>query len=336
MKMRKTLVLLITSAMLLQNTLVFAGTNLDKDKIANMGSQFKNEVIINDSIELNKTSDTLNVGETESLVPRIQSSEKLVVWQSSDESIATVNQKGKITGVGLGSTTITALSLADLNTATCTITVKDDITDIVKFKDKNLEQVVRHAINKPEGILYKSDVENITSLEPNMIKKYIRRGKGLIANGEYIIADKNEASGEYVIGSITQLNGIENLTNLSWLSLGGNEIRDLGPLKGLKKLKILALSNNCISDISELHGLPNLEAILLGGNEIEDVSPLVGLRNLNSLDLSYNKIKKISRSQIIGICLNEGFPHLNRIVLDHNDINDADKITITGICDCSF
>jgi len=57
---------------------------------------------------------------------------------------------------------------------------------IVTFKDINLEKVVREAINKPIGLLYKSDVENITKLEARRL-------------------------------NITDISGIENLTKLSVL-----------------------------------------------------------------------------------------------------------------------
>ena len=45
-------------------------------------------------------------------------------WKSSDESVATVDATGKVTGVGEGSATITATSVDGKKTATCTVSVK--------------------------------------------------------------------------------------------------------------------------------------------------------------------------------------------------------------------
>ncbi|WP_425806527.1 leucine-rich repeat protein [Desulfitobacterium sp. Sab5] len=308
MKTKIVFTLLIILVMLLQPTLVLANSSLRLQD---------NRVIIDTSISLNKTSDVLKIGETEILVPEIMAPMQFAVWSSSNDSIATVNMKGKITGVSQGTARITVKSMYDFKTATCTITVKDDNSDIVKFKDKNLELIVRHAINKPKGEIYKSDVKNITKLAPPFVKTDP-------FSGEVLPADIDGFSGEDPIGKITELNGIEYLTNLSYLSLPHNEIRDLGPLKGLKNIECLALDNNRISDISELHGLTNLKQLSLYNNEIDDINPLEGLQYLSYLDLGYNKIKNINYYQIRSICVFEGNDHMSHMYLDHNEINDTD------------
>ncbi|MGC7871172.1 leucine-rich repeat domain-containing protein [Desulfosporosinus sp. SYSU MS00001] len=310
MKIKKVLTLLITSAMLLQSTLAFAGTI--------PRSQDSHNVIIETSVSLNKTSDVLKVGETEILVPKIQAPSDFAMWSSSDNSIATVNMKGKVTGVSPGTATITITSF-QFKTATCKIRViADNNSDLVKFKDKNLEKIVRYIIHKPKGDLYKSDVRNITHLEPPKDP----------LNGSFPLADSRDSIESIIV---TQLNGIEYLTNLSYLSLKGNAIRDLGPLKELKNLKYLCLDNNHINDISELHGLTNLKIISLYNNEIDDISPLEGLYNLKTLVLSKNEIKKINYYQLSNICAFEGVPHMKSMYLDHNLFEDAAIRTIKAV-----
>lgn len=74
-------------------------------------------------VELNKTSLTLDVNESETLTATITPSnatDKSVTWESSDTNIATV-ENGKVTAVGAGNTTIKAT--VDGKSATCTVTV---------------------------------------------------------------------------------------------------------------------------------------------------------------------------------------------------------------------
>ncbi len=79
------------------------------------------------SISLNKTETTLKKGQEETLTvsynPDDTTDSKTVSWNSSDPSVATVDNAGKITAIKDGSTTITA-TVGD-KTATCTVTVQE-------------------------------------------------------------------------------------------------------------------------------------------------------------------------------------------------------------------
>ena len=76
-------------------------------------------------VELNKTSLTLDVNESETLTATITPSnatDKSVTWESSDTNIATV-ENGKVTATGEGTATITVTTEDGDKTATCTVTV---------------------------------------------------------------------------------------------------------------------------------------------------------------------------------------------------------------------
>lgn len=81
-----------------------------------------------DNIKLNKTATVMNVGDTETLTVTVEpanATNKTVTWSSSNPSVATVDQSGKVTAVGKGTATITAASIdGSGKTATCTVTVK--------------------------------------------------------------------------------------------------------------------------------------------------------------------------------------------------------------------
>ena len=77
------------------------------------------------SITLNRTEATLRASETVDLVATIlpeTTTDKSVIWKSSNESIATVDVNGKVTAVKVGNATITATAASGV-TASCAITV---------------------------------------------------------------------------------------------------------------------------------------------------------------------------------------------------------------------
>ena len=77
------------------------------------------------SITLNKTSLTLGISQTETLIATVlpeNATDKTVTWTSSDTSVATVSN-GTITAVGFGATTITVTTNDGRLTATCEVNV---------------------------------------------------------------------------------------------------------------------------------------------------------------------------------------------------------------------
>ena len=98
-------------------------------------------------VELNKTSTTLTVGETDTLTATVNpdNSDHTVAWSSDNESVATVSD-GVVTAVAEGSATITATATngtddtSDDKTATCAVTVASasvPISYTVTFKVVN-------------------------------------------------------------------------------------------------------------------------------------------------------------------------------------------------------
>ena len=80
-------------------------------------------------VSLNKTSLTLKQTETETLVVTVSPSnatDKSVVWSSSDSTIASVDQNGKITAVSVGKATITVKTNNGGFTAACAVTVEEN------------------------------------------------------------------------------------------------------------------------------------------------------------------------------------------------------------------
>ena len=79
------------------------------------------------SITLEPNPLSLYVNDTETLTATVMpvTASKTLNWSSSDDTVATVDQSGKVTAVGKGTATITAASIdGSGKTATCTVTVK--------------------------------------------------------------------------------------------------------------------------------------------------------------------------------------------------------------------
>ncbi len=138
--------------------------------------------------------------------------------------------------------------------------------ETVVFPDENLEAFIRDALDKPEGDITPAELAELTMLS----------------------ARRTRYQG------ITDLSGIEYLTNLTWLDLSRHQIRDVSPLSSLTNLTFLQLNSIQIDDISPLSSLTNLTYLSLRNNEISDISPLASLTSLEMLSLTANQISDIT------------------------------------------
>ena len=128
-------------------------------------------------------------------------------------------------------------------------------SDVIVFKDKNLENAIKNIMGTDDIKI--NDALNIKSLYLDNL-------------------------------NIKDISGIEYFKNLEALSMSQNNIKDISKLKSLTKLKILLLNLNKIKDISPLKNLTSLEKLSLFSNEIEDVSALTSLNNLTNMPTLYN------------------------------------------------
>ena len=90
------------------------------------------------------------------------------------------------------------------------------------------------------------------------------------------------------VQGISDLSGLELVTNLTTINLERNQVSDLSPLANLTNLTQIAAAFNQVSDLSPLANLTNLTHLYLAGNRIVDISPLANLTNLEHLDISSN------------------------------------------------
>ena len=71
---------------------------------------------------------------SEKTIAIINNSDQSITWSSSDESVVTVNNNGKVTAISKGAATITAKTADGKHTCTCSVNVKD-ITGFITVKN---------------------------------------------------------------------------------------------------------------------------------------------------------------------------------------------------------
>lgn len=165
-----------------------------------------------------------------------------------DSKIVPLNKVGSYTFQG----TIEGLS----QKASLSLKVSDDAK--ITFTDSELQDAIRRKVRKRRSeSIYKSDVINITTLN---------------------LRHEN----------ITNLTGLEYLTNLKTLDVGYNSLTNITALSKLTNLETLKMHRNSLKDINALKNLTSLSYLDITSNNITNFTPLKNLTNLTTLYLKDN------------------------------------------------
>ena len=92
-----------------------------------------------DSVSLDKDTLRLEVGGEDTLTATVSPAEatnKAVTWTSSDESVATVDENGKVTAIGAGDADITVTSVDGSKDAVCAVTVVIPVSSVALNKSE--------------------------------------------------------------------------------------------------------------------------------------------------------------------------------------------------------
>ena len=168
-----------------------------------------------------------------------------------------------------------------------TNTLKEAVTNIVKVQppvpefNPIIEKAVRKAANKPTGELTKADLEKITHL--NLSGKKLTDVKGLekLTQLKTLTLSWNQ---------LTDVKELEKLTQLTGLDFGGNQLTEVPKeLEKLTQLTYLSLYNNQLTEVpKELEKLTKLTSLALNDNQLTDVKELEKLTQLELLFLTEN------------------------------------------------
>jgi len=202
----------------------------------------------------------------------------------------------------------------------------------VSFTDPKLEAAIRQAIGLPTQDIQDTDLSELTSLDARFVGITTLEGIQYCTNLTELklfgneIADISALAGLVNLtilyldnNQISNIEALANLTNLTMLTLNNNKITDITALSGLVNLEtLLTVGANEIVDIGPLANLTRLTRLDLAGNQIVDISALSNLANLTGLGLADN--------QIVDISALSGLTRLTQIWLANNQILDIDAL----------
>ena len=164
----------------------------------------KNQVIEVTGIELGESSVEMTVGTSHKLTATVlpeNATKKGVVWESKDESVATVDQEGLVSAVKEGSTKIIVSTANGNFSAYCSVTVKKtgaDVSGITIDKDElkltvgnsfRLTATVLPENATKKGVVWESKDESIATVDQEGLVSAVKEGSTQIivstANGNF-------------------------------------------------------------------------------------------------------------------------------------------------------
>jgi len=166
-------------------------------------------------VSLNKTSVSLIVGADETLVPTItpaNATNKTVSWSSSNYAVATVSNSGVVTGLSVGTASITVTTQDGNKTATCSVTVTAALpkiptfTSVADFKAW-LDTQPNNTKNTPYAVaLNLSSLEGLaTALGPNKYVNLDFSGSTFTSIGGDAFYECTSFTGVTIPGSVTSI-----------------------------------------------------------------------------------------------------------------------------------
>jgi uncharacterized protein YjdB len=180
------------------------------------------------SVSINKSSVTLNIGDTETLTATFSPSNatsKTVFWRSSNTSVATVDDNGTVTAVAPGSAIVTVTTDDGGFTATCTVTVSEPTTGSLNgydWVDLGLPSGLKWAtfnvgLYSPEGVGEYGDYFAWGEIEP---KDNYDWSTYIWCNGDDYLLTKYNTDSSYgpVVDNLTILELEDDAAHVNWRS----------------------------------------------------------------------------------------------------------------------
>ncbi|WP_407269753.1 leucine-rich repeat domain-containing protein [Radiobacillus sp. PE A8.2] len=185
----------------------------------------------------------------------------------------------------------------------------DAVTAVVP--DTGLKEAINDELGEPatyEPTI--ADIESLTTL--TAFGRDISNLEGLqhAINLEELILNGNE---------ITEISLLSGLVNIEELSIAHNSgLSDITPLNNLNQLTYLSLEGNNNIDIAQLSNFVQLEYLSLRSVDINDINPLSNLTNLTMLDLAFNNVKDLTPIK--------DFTNLQSLSIRGNNVSDLSQI----------
>lgn len=157
------------------------------DILASKSAEYALRVMEEVSLSLEGTITELKIGGEKQF--GVQINREGIVWESSDEAVATVDETGLVTGVGAGEVTITVRSTIDESkSASITFAVKEIITIGITLSEEQIQldrdaqiSLTATVLNSDLGVVWSSSDETIASVDENgNVKTHGKDGEAVI------------------------------------------------------------------------------------------------------------------------------------------------------------
>ncbi len=165
---------------------------------------------------------------------------------------------------------------------------------VYSFAEPLIEDAVRLQLNIPVGDITTADLARVNSLHIFGLQIYGSDNElSLRCDSPWFFDDETREAGEYLkTGSISSLEDIRHMPNLTSLSLYRQQISDISALEGLPIVE-LGIGWNPLLNLEPLRGSQTIQSLCLSDLQISDASVLGTLPNLSTLEISGTKITSL-------------------------------------------
>ncbi|MDR0286907.1 MAG: Ig-like domain-containing protein, partial [Clostridiales bacterium] len=215
-------------------------------------------------ISLNKTSDSIIVGNSDTLTTTIapdNATNKAVTWSSSNTATATVDQSGKVTAVAPGTATITAATIDCLRTASCAVTVNTAPVAVTSVSlDKNTSALNAGAIDTLVATVNPSNATNkaVTWSSSNTSVATVDQSGRVtaVATGTATITVTTADGGKTAVCTITVTQSVTGITlnkTADTLTVGNTETlaATVNPSGATNKAVTWSSSNTAVATVDQ-------------------------------------------------------------------------------------
>ncbi len=255
-------------------TATIVATTVDGQKTAECTVQVTPAAVAATGVSLRETYATVNAESRLTLVATViptNASDRSLKWESSDTSVATV-EEGVVTGIKVGSTTVTCTTVDGGHRATCSVTViaadPDNLLQSSYIPDPVFLAYCRKQTawdSNNDGKLYRDEAAQVLSID--------------VAN---------------ITGNaITSLTGIEYFTAITYLDCSANNLVSLDVSSNSRLTELYCNNNSRLSSLTMSYSMLrilNCSACSLTSLNVSRCTRLVDLscyhNDLSQLDLS--------------------------------------------------
>lgn len=170
--------------------------------------------------------------------------------------------------------------------------------EVITFQDPVVEQMVRVALDRPEGEITDVDCEDIHGLDSYMLSNHNGSDDGEDQQIHTLEDLKWMPYMDYItLNKQTEITDWTPLsqTGITELDLAGCGLENLEFIKDMPSLNYIYVSNNQIQDISIFNEVDGIMGIRIDGNPVEDLTPVFRQKQLRHLGFSGKQISDISQ-----------------------------------------